>query len=377
VVYAAVLVVILTTLTIGRGDPPETDGPPLVQSGQVVVAENQGRQPKWLKPINSPERVRQVLEQGKTYHMLTKGGFVAPLEPAEAGAPKRWLAYVFETLVHRTIEKNDGFRVVEVRHFENMGMVKLLVDAEEISLDLGPVREQILGPRGLLVEDEAPVSLSAKSVGDAILSAVDRPAAESPGARAFGCANSLSGKTVRITYADGIGVESVEPIGCTLIRPDVRLLFRTPVLADCYILPRPESLPGRKWKVDARQFTGLVELGQRVVPSGRMCLQKEPGDGSSDPGRVALRMEDESAWDLFRLDGCRGRVGDHSVKGTMVYRLDGDFMKRVDLRCPIYPLYISQDWFLFDDVFLGEPVMTVSHDCWIDERMTRPLLESS
>jgi hypothetical protein len=307
--------------------------------------------------------------------MLTKGGFVVASESPDSASTTRRLAYVFESLVHRTVESNDGVRVVEVRHFENLGMVKLLVDAEEISLDLGSAREGILKPRGLVVENEAPITLPAKQVGNAILSAATRKSAESPHAQAFGCAHSLSGKTVRISYADGVGVETVEPIGCTLTEADVQLLMHTPVLANCYLLPRPESGPALEWTVNARQFVGLVELGQRVVPIGEIELQMDSDQGSSDTRRVAVQIQDESECGLLHMDGIRGFVGSQCVEGNMVYQWDEDFVRRIELCCRVEVYHVSQDWFLFGEVFSETPMMTVSYDCWKDEGMTRPRME--
>ena len=63
------------------------------------------------------------------------------------------LAYAAEIAVDRTIEKNDGKTVVELRRFMTSRNVKLLCDTESVTIDLGLPGVLLLGGSGV---DDSP-----------------------------------------------------------------------------------------------------------------------------------------------------------------------------------------------------------------------------
>jgi len=75
------------------------------------------------------------------------------------------------------------------------------------------------------------------------------------GAQAFCTVASLSGKTVRMTYGDGAGVESVQPLGCELLYQEVCLLSDTSPLWELHCLAETS---GDWLRIDAESLNRLM-----------------------------------------------------------------------------------------------------------------------
>ena len=98
----------------------------------------------------------------------------------------------------------------------------------------------------------------AKPLADAILRRGAQDAARSEAIKAFAHVDSLSGKKIRIVYVDGVGVESIIPVGCTLTAEERDLVLGTAILSDCYIWDLKKA-PMERWNVDGGQLSGLVD----------------------------------------------------------------------------------------------------------------------
>ena len=87
-----------------------------------------------------------MLQVGKTYRVVVKARLKARVEDKAWGARKIVnLAYAAEMAADRTIESNDGRKVVERRHYVTARNVKVLCDLEDITIDLGPPGVLMLG----------------------------------------------------------------------------------------------------------------------------------------------------------------------------------------------------------------------------------------
>lgn len=333
-------------------------------AGEVVSRGHMGRKTVHMAPVDDPERVKGLFPTGSTYEILIKGGFVAPLE--DAGDGVRHLAFAFETLTRRTIESNDGRRIVERRRFESRKVVKLVTDAEDLSLDLGPPQTPILESLGDVQPIEGSVELPAESVAEAILATRSQPALERATSTAAVRADSLSGKEVRITYVDGLGVESVVPIGCSLTRCELKMLFHTAVLADCYFFPRSAS-PQQQWRVDADQLIGFFDPTLPAIPRGKLSLRSN-SRGSEPQGRGGREVSfvEDGEVNLISTDTSYGRVGFLSIDGVFRRSPDGR-LQTASLKGPLRIAAVSQDAFLFDEILRDAAALTVSYSCKPDQ----------
>lgn len=77
---------------------------------------------------------------------------------------------------------------------------------------------------------------------------------------------------MRITFVNGVGVEAIEPVGCTLTAEERDFVFGTAILSDCSILPDVKAKPGESWSVDGQELAGLLDPSLRGRPSGRVVV---------------------------------------------------------------------------------------------------------
>ena len=216
-----------------------------VRNGNLVKRSDLPATPRPLRLLDHPMRVRQLLRPGSTFLVRSKGGFVARTRSSAIGPEDqvRNLACAFESVLTRTITDNDGRRIVEDYHFTSVRTAWLASD-RLLELELGspdkPLLENIKEADGFA--GTKPVALA--PVADAILKSGMHDAAHNAIDEAVIAVDSLSGKTVRITFVDGVGVESIKPLGCDLTDWELKYLLSLPVVSDAYIVPpKKESEP--------------------------------------------------------------------------------------------------------------------------------------
>ncbi|HUT93716.1 MAG TPA: hypothetical protein VMY37_29905 [Thermoguttaceae bacterium] len=242
-------------------------------------------------PLADPGRVKRWLRVGETYVVRIKGGFAGPATYIEYRGNERAvrLAHAFETIQHRTIESNDGHRIVELDHFERVWAVTLLYDAKEPALDLGPPGEPLLDAFRGCEPHVGMRRVAPKAVAEAILRNPDRAVAANATTVALWHSDSLSGKTVRITYVDGVGVESIEPVGCSVAVVDRDYLFRAPFLWQGDMLAGNRN-PNGTWTVDAAQLRGLTPPSMREIPRGKIVIEPTGDYRQGGTQRATLRI---------------------------------------------------------------------------------------
>lgn len=256
--------------------------------------------PSWHRLLNSlpassnREQVMSAVPVGRSYEVLVNGG-VTGRSPDMFYRPmhRRYMAYMFEMRYQRTIESNNGCRIVERRTYGSVRTAKILSSAG-VNLKLPPpdvVRLDCLdypeAGGGIAV---APV----RPVAEAILERGATAVVDDSTSRAFLEQHLLSGKSVRLTYVVGVGMSSIEPLGWTLTKSVAAHLFTQTVLPPP--LPTSDSLgrPLTDFILPPAEFTAFLdptqffssgctrEIGLRVVPgvneSGVACeLSLLPG----------------------------------------------------------------------------------------------------
>lgn len=346
----------------GPGRRASREFGPKAQAGEIISPLKAGGGLGRTPAVNDPERVMRMLPAGSTYSILVKGGCQGAIEgPSPAGKP-RSLAYVYQLESTRTVESNDGRRIVEVRRFGSRKMVKLVSDAEGVALDLGPEEMPILGSIPEVAAGEGSVELPPETVAEAILAPGGAAAVSRAMSRAFVRADSLSGKQVRITYVDGSGVESVVPIGCSLTGPELKMLIRTPVLADAFLLPGEDAEWGRPWKARAGELLAVADPAVPAVFRGSLELMSEPLQADQVEGgrQVASRVED-SELNYFSTVAAYGRVAFHLPVGEFRSSPDGNRVESAQLKGLYRVTGVAQDYFLFDEVFVNSPRLSVTY----------------
>ena len=271
------------------------------------------------------------------------------------------LSYVAELQVDRTVEQNDGKRVVELRHFVTSRNVKLLCDVEDAAIDLGAPGVLLLGALAYLQPEAGVVVTAAKPVADAILRHGAQKVARDAAAKAVAHVDTLSGKKVRITYVDGFGVESIEPVGCTLTQDELDFVAGTAVLSDCYIWDMKKAA-GERWKVDGAQLSGLIDPSLRGATDGEIGLIRD-ADGQEDGRKFATLRIEGGSLTINSSDASTRRIGSFTPRGTLRYSLADKVVEHAKLVGRFDVEEVSTDHVLFETSFKTRPTLTIEYAC--------------
>ena len=361
------LIVLVIVVVAGRrdtddhgrptADPHGAGNTPAVGDGQTVRRTELGNVPKSPKPIGDPNRIKDTLQAGKTYRVVVKGGFDARVEDKDWGIKEVIsLGYAVEMAVRRKIESNDGHRIVELRTFETCRNVKILSKVESVSIELGLPGTLLLGAVAELNPGAAEAVVQIKSVAESVLKGGAQSLADDAAAKAFARVETISGKTVRITYVDGVGVNDITPIDCSLDADERDWVFDTATLSDCYILPDIKLAAGATWTVDRAQFAGFVDPslprsrpGKSLSSERTMCRQ----------ARSKLRSWASNAdtWTWTIQIRPRSVSGVSRLRGTMRYNLTDGYVEQSELSGDLRIETVSKNHILFEARFRTEPKM--------------------
>jgi len=361
-----VLIILLAVILLGKSNPSnEThDGVRSVLGpGETARRSDLHKPPKSPKPVGNPDRIKETLQAGKTYRAVVKGGFEARVEDKDWGIKKVInLAYAVEMAIDRTIESNDGKRIVELRHFETCRNVKLLCQVESVQIDLGTPGELLLGALEYVQPGAGTVLVELKPVTESFLRGGAQSVANDATAKAFARVNSVSGKTVRIVYTDGVGVEDITPVDCSLDIDEQDWVRTTAVLSDCYILPDFKIAAGRSWTVDGPQLAGFVDPSLRAVPQGTVTIKREK-DEEIDGKDVAILQIESGHLNLDSSDQSTRRVGSFTPRGKLRYNVSDGYVALADLNGDFQIETVSKDHILFEARFRTEPIIRLNYSC--------------
>jgi len=312
--------------------------------------------------VGDPERIKALLPAGSTYDVLVKGGFVAQRKDNTCGGrPRTHVAYAFEMSYQRVIESNDGHRIVERRSFGTVRMAKILSTADDMSLQFGP-------PDGLVLED-----IQFPGPGAGIVAAPVRPVAEamlgSGVETVMNCNASLalleedplSGKSVRLTYVDGIGIESVEALGWSFTGSQLFFLFCQPVLSS-------DLLPGQNCtELDPSRLSPFSDPTKLPHSGSAVLLEAFAASDGNVCGCRVLRIP----FEVYGEDGSASPTSDQirsaaTPIGALQYDPDWMFVTQATLNWRFMDLEVSPDRLLFEsrfNDFQSEPTFTVHYHC--------------
>ena len=368
---ASAMVGLLWARSVRRDDRGGPRKPPEAHAGQLVKREHLAAEPIPVQLLGDPQRLRNAFQAGRTYETLLKGGLVCRLEDGLDWLGHAHLAYVFEVLAHRTIESNDGRRIVEVRHFENVSMVKLITGAPgtpNLEIDLGKPGRPVLKPLRPPQATTGFVELSPRLVGDAILSAGSRAAVDDQPSSACLRIDALSGKTIRMTYLDGLGVESIEPIGCALGPLHVEFLFHTSLAADSYFLSQSWGPSGKPRALDASHLGVFLDPSLHAVVEGRTRVRQSTEHAQDGIHLRICQRQDENVLQLRSVRPSRQMVGKLVLEGNLHSDPRGRYIQAANLSGTLCVQVLPQDSFLFGDVFGSQPEVALSYHCTLCSR---------
>ena len=223
----------------------------------------------------------------------------------------------------------------------------------------------ILGAIDWLVEPgTGEAVLSAKPIAEAILGRAAQAVANS-NAKAFGQVDSLSGKKVRITFVDGVGVQTIEPIGCSLTASERDFVSNTAALSDYHTMPDVNIEPGKKWTVDGSEFSGFFDPSMRGVPQGEVVIAREDNHEENGKRYAKLGIQPGSHVEIDSSDASTHRIGSFTPGGTLQYNITDGYVETAHLIGNMQIEQLSQDHILFEASFRTRPKLEISYSCKI------------
>ena len=322
--------------------------------------------PEPPKPVGDPQRVRNVLQPGKTYETIMKMGLEATVMDKDWGIRKTChLNYVFESRVRRTVKHNDGrtirldYRMVECRAVKVLSSVQVRFDLGELERGLlGALDEALLGGAGKqFVQDGL-------SVVYKIFDSLEQKKLEKKETKVFSMIDSLEGKNFSITYVDGEGVTEIIPIDCQLSEDERNYLEGLSVLADCKFLPDVESRPGSYWDVEAHALMDFLPPSWRGRPSGVVTIERVRDYKQGETQYAVLKM-DRGSFQVNASDATRRRLGSLTPRGEMHYNITAGYVEKGELQARGQIQEVSTDHLLFEARFESTPNVTIQYHCRI------------
>lgn len=316
------------------------------------------------KPVGDPQRIRDVLQEGKTYESTLKVGLEAQVIDKDWGLRETVnLVYVAESRVRRTVERNDGTTVVLLCHIVESRVTKVLTDAE-VCLDLGEPGFLVLGvlDQWLTGGVGTAVAVEVGAIAETVLTQASKAALRGATGKAVAAADSLEGKRFRVTYTDGQGMVDLSPVECTLSEEERDHLEGLAVLSDCYLLPDLKSKPGQYWDVEAGALADLLPPTWRGRPSGVVTIKRAEDRKQGDKDYAVL----EITGGTFRVnasDGSRRRLGEVTPRGRLDYNISDGYVDRAELKAQASLEEVSADHVLFEARFQVNPRMEIQYAC--------------
>ena len=367
--FACVLLLIITGLLfyimIG-GNPP----PPPPQDPEIKIVAKAGESPKKTDSKSPPpapkkvdeDRITGAVRVGKTYEMILKG------DAKFRGRNKEWgmttvvfMQWVFECACDRTIESNDGSKVVEIREFKRVRSALVESKVENVSFDFGLPGVLVLGCLDLYMPGtslvfESIMPLASEVVRGRIQSDLDEKA------KIEAKVDSLAGKKFRLIFENGKGVTDIRSIDCDLSEAHHDFLKGTAVIGDVFIVPDLKAKVGSGWSVDAANLAGLIDPSLRGQTKGSFSVQREQDVDTAGHKAAQLRISGGGV----KIDSSTSEqtnIGTFTPKGTMLFDLDDQYVTKVDLTGDIDFKSVSKNHILFETRFDSKPDVKISYSC--------------
>ena len=347
------LVALIAVMWIGTGEPPP---PPPPRPGAALDPP---------EPVEDPDRVREALKEGRTYRAEVTFDLTAVAEDTDWGTTAALThAYGGNAVVLRTVESNDGSTVVERRTFERVATAKLMTTVEDVRFELDGFGTLAAAVADKFAPGVAATVTRALPFAEMIVGPAYQQAINDSNSKMRAHVDSLSGKTVRITYVDGRGVTNLEPIDCTLSPAEENYLYTTAVLTDCHILPEDVDV-GDRWEISGRELAVMLDPTWRAVPSGELAAVRLADKNA--PGDETLAVVE--VWGTLELDSSTkgdARVGTFSIDrdgGRMEVSQTEGHVKRGSLAGTGVLETLSKDHILFPARFRSEPRLRFEYRC--------------
>jgi hypothetical protein len=349
-------------------------------TSKIDVARDNPLQPAY-KPVNQPAMLQLLRQEGKTYHSRIVGKLNGKATKADWGFQgSAYFNYIYVVDSTGKILKNDGVTIVEERQFKQV-KENLLVSEYEVGIDLG---------NGLLsgiIDFITGANTAENANGTAIkipphwvelgrdnglfkqLPQID-PNQYTDELRMFATGSHerlLEGKTVRITFVDGQGITSIEPVNCTLSERERDVIIRTNFVMDHYVFPDHQVSPGDDWTVDGSVFSGFLDPRLEGKAEGSLTVTRQ-GDFVAPNGAVSKKLKLTQGNITVRDQNATNVINGEllNVTGVLIIPDKEGVVTSAILKGSANYQNLSTDHLLFQAKHAVQPEFNVRYECSVE-----------
>jgi hypothetical protein len=310
------------------------------------------------------ERMVQSYPAGRQFKIVVKGTMKSQASAKDWGIETAMnLNYAAEAEIIRTIEQNDGNRLVETREFRACRNLGVFGEVEDVRIVPGRLGDLIL--EALDTYNVTPGVLSSLS-GVSLQPLLNKI----PGfqdfmdnkAKAFIQVHTLQGKKVRIVYENGKGVRSLDSVGCVLTGEDQAFLLQTAALSDVYLLPNLKCKPGEVWKVQGQDLLPIFDASLGAVMTGELAARRGEDRGDADDAQATISLDD-GVLDLHKEDERSVTVARWAPRGDLIYSFKDQMVSQAKMTGALSMETRSTDHILFEAKQTVRPEYVVTYSC--------------
>ena len=284
--FLGAIVVLLGVIAFRRQTPPP---PPPGGSTPPAIAGQSNPQkalPEESKPTKvDTSRLIQTYTAGKSYRSIVQVSLTSRGTSKDWGiAANNSFAYVGEMMVDRTIESNDGTKMVLTQEFPAAKTMTAVTQVEGIRIELPPAGTLILEGLGqasaMVGLPPLPPGWSVVGVNSAnavlensLAKKLITTATRDNNAKIFRFVDSIEGKRMKVEFINGQGMTNVIPLGGSLTGDEVDLVRLMNYSCDATILPQ-DSKPGDTWTLRGADLMTLLDTSMKGVPIGVVTAQR-------------------------------------------------------------------------------------------------------
>lgn len=332
------------------------------------TVQTQSTLPPPPEAIGDSRRIRQILQPGKTYRVITHLQLHTPVREKDWAVERtETLNYYTENVIERTIEKNSGTQIQEVRYFSTCRVVSL---TSTVNVEFKPpVAATIVFGAADLYFTGGEVSkwvAPLTPVVEEFLTESAQSLIDSENARAKAMIQSLEGKKVRLVYRDGEGVVSLSAVDCELTEEQRDFIFSASVVSDAYVLPDVESRPGDAWDVQGHVFADILPPSWYSTPQGIIRLRRSRDYEANGKQYARLEISGGTVY-VDATDVSRRRVGRFTPRGFGTYNITDGHVEVMEGKGGLTVEEVSRDHILFEYRFESAPELQFTYNCRIVE----------
>lgn len=385
-VVTGVCLLILIGFLAGSGWFGKRDTPQEVRefkegSGPVSVASLPSPPPPVPPPPKDEVRIRETLEEGKTYE--ARSNFKMKMRTSH----KDWGAGVVVNVhyegfarIQRHIEKNDGRYIRELRTFSEVKTATLETALDDLQVDLGVAGDLALltaaafNPKVAMAGKIARNMVEGRNLAPVLSmlkldkTLVDQCLKRDPRMRVMTQVEQLQGKQVRLTYdVKNPDFVTPEPVVGTFTEDELRFLGSSVLYADALLFPDLEIKKGERWSVNGMCFIGLLDPSMLIRPEGEIWLKRGLEDQlvAGKKERCVPILFDRGELTFKECDRKAEQSGTFRPETTsrMVYSPQDKVIIEAELKGKGRINIKSRDHLLFERVTDAVPDITIQYSC--------------